>query len=240
MMIKRDFLITGVVFVAMVFFGSIVSQDACASVMYISKRIKIVRPAGQKMASEQKTVAAKAPVESAKSETPQPGKQEQAAETMVAPPVSGPPGAMKQPVAQMPEKSVGIPEPETLFGKKQQYYSRKDRIDPFAPFLHKPEVEAGTQGPETIRRTPLTPLEKIAIQQLKLTAILSSPGKDIALVQEPSGKGYILNKGTYIGEKGGRVSQILKDRVIIEEKYRDIFGKTAIRKIELKLKKAGE
>lgn len=236
-MIKRNFLIAGLLCVAMILLGSVMTQDAQASVMYKSERIKIVRPEAQKAQPAQKAEEAQKQVEAAKTEAAQAEKKPEESVAKSTPSPSATPSAAEAP--STPKVAVGMA-PELLFGKSEHYYSRKDRIDPFAPFLHKPEAEAGTPGPKAIRRTPLTPLEKISLQQLKLTAILTMPEKNLALVQEPSGKGYILNKGTYIGEKGGRVSQILKDRVIVEEQYKDVFGKTAVRKIELKLKKAGE
>ena len=235
-MTKRTFLVITGFCAAVIFSGGVMSQGAQASVIYVSKRIKIVRPAAQPVPPEQQAGAVKPPVEPGQTEAAQPAKTPEETAAKGIPPVSTAP-AGKTEVTSQPAVSTGIPSPETLFGKSEQYYSRKDRIDPFAPFLHKPEVEAGSQGSEVIKRAPLTPLEKIAVQQLKLTAILSTPNREMALVQEPSGKGYILNMGTYIGEKGGQVSQILKDRVIIEEPYKDVFGKTAVRKIELKLQK---
>jgi type IV pilus assembly protein PilP len=57
------------------------------------------------------------------------------------------------------------------------------------------------------------------------------------LVQETSGKGYVVTKGTYIGTNSGKIVQILKDRIIIEEESEDIYGKVSIIKKPLKLQK---
>ena len=50
-------------------------------------------------------------------------------------------------------------------------------------------------------------------------------------------KGYVIKEGTYIGNKGGQVTKILKKSVVVEEKYLDVYGKIAVRKSELKLRK---
>jgi type IV pilus assembly protein PilP len=127
-------------------------------------------------------------------------------------------------------------EVSALIGKKEQFYSRKGRIDPFEPFLRKPEpVDVGDEKANLNRRTPRTPLEKIDLSQLKLTAVLRMLTKSRALVQESSGKGYVVNEGTYIGNKGGQVSKIFKDRIMVEEKYLDVFGKISVREREIKL-----
>lgn len=135
-------------------------------------------------------------------------------------------------------KDLMLTEQEALYGDEQRLYTRKGRVDPFEPFLRKPEPEGGEgKEAEIERRKPQTPLERIALSQLKLTAILQVPSENqaMAMVEDPTGKGYIVKEGTYIGEKGGRVSQILEDRIIIREAYKDVFGKIAEREIEKKL-----
>ncbi|MCF8024232.1 MAG: pilus assembly protein PilP [Desulfobacteraceae bacterium] len=140
------------------------------------------------------------------------------------------------------EKELGelmLTEQEALLGDEERYYTRKGRMDPFEPFIHKEESENGQEEGEKKleRRKPQTPLEKIALSQLKLTAILRIPGenKSIAMVEDQTGKGYVVKQGAYIGEKGGQVVDILNDRIIIEEKYKDVYGKIAVREIEKKL-----
>ena len=130
---------------------------------------------------------------------------------------------------------------DSLIGEEQRLYTRKGRVDPFEPFLNKqPEQRAGG-GEEGIDlpSPPDTPLTRVSLSQLKLTAILQIPGesKSIAMVEDQSGKGYVINKGTYVGESGGKVSEILSDRILIREKYKDVYGKIAVREIEKKLQK---
>ena len=62
-----------------------------------------------------------------------------------------------------------------------------------------------------------------------------------AIVEDATGKGYVIRKGTYIGLNSGQVVQIEKDRVMIEEESEDISGEFRIENTELKLQKpAGE
>ncbi|MCF8110220.1 MAG: pilus assembly protein PilP [Desulfobacteraceae bacterium] len=131
-----------------------------------------------------------------------------------------------------------LTEQEALFGDEQKYYTRRGRVDPFEPFLRRQTPESGEEeGEELEVRKPQTPLERIALSQLKLTAILRVPGENraVAMVEDKDGKGYVVRKGTYIGERGGQVVDILRDRIIIKEKYKDVFGKIAEREIEKKL-----
>ena len=120
-------------------------------------------------------------------------------------------------------------------------YNSKGKVDPFEPLF-----KATTKKEEDITFTPKTPpeghipgeLEKFDLSQLKLTGIVMSSSKTLGLVQEASGKGYIISKGTRIGTQGGKVSDILKDKVIIKETLENTRGNIVVQKKELKLKNA--
>jgi type IV pilus assembly protein PilP len=134
----------------------------------------------------------------------------------------------KQAVGKKPAVSKGTPPP----------YNPEGKIDPFKPlFKEKPDLPEKRSRP---KRIPRTPLERVALSQLKLTAIIMAPSGNRALVQEASGKGYVIENGTYIGLNAGKVVEIQKDRVIIEEEVEDIVGKLIKRKQQLKLPKPAE
>ena len=115
-------------------------------------------------------------------------------------------------------------------------YNPHGRIDPFIPLFKDEGPLAGTEK-ERKGRIPRTPLEMIDLGQLKLVAIMRAPSGNKALVEEASGKGYIVAKGTYLGINSGRVVKVLKDRIIIEEEVDNIVGKSTIQERELKLQK---
>jgi type IV pilus assembly protein PilP len=77
----------------------------------------------------------------------------------------------------------------------------------------------------------------VDLSQLKLVGIIRAQSGNRALVQEASGKGYIVTKGTYIGIRCGRVSEIEKDKVIVEEEDIDFSGEITTRTRELKLQR---
>jgi type IV pilus assembly protein PilP len=121
-------------------------------------------------------------------------------------------------------------------------YDPAGRVDPFEPlFKEEPAAKTTTSATSASKikkpRPPLTPLEKVDLSQLELKAVLRTPRGNKALVEESSGKGYIIKKGTYIGTRSGTVVSILKDRVIIEEEFEDALGKVTIQEKELKLQK---
>jgi len=118
--------------------------------------------------------------------------------------------------------------------EKEYVYDPVGKTDPFKPFIQITSVR------ESTRNVPLTPLQKYEISQLKLVAIISTPEGNIALVEDSSGKGYFLKRGTGIGKNDGKVTKILKDKVIIEETYQDIFGQTKINEVSLVLHRLEE
>ncbi len=133
---------------------------------------------------------------------------------------------------------------------KTEGYDPKGKVDPFAP-LFKEETGAPKkeeekkdkpkkEKKERARRTPMTPLEKVDLSQLKLVGIIRAESGNKALVEEATGKGYIVTKGTYIGINSGKVSEILRDRIIVEEEEEDLLGEIVIRKRELKMRNYGD
>jgi type IV pilus assembly protein PilP len=140
-------------------------------------------------------------------------------------------------------KSVAILATETTQTTPDtiDFYNPEGKVDPFVSlYKEKPVViPTGQQLPLEPRR-PLTPLEKVDLSQLKLVAIIRAMSGNIALVEEASGKGYVIKKGTYIGTRSGKVGKILPDRIIVEEESKDYSGKVSVREIEVKLNPSGE
>ena len=114
-------------------------------------------------------------------------------------------------------------------------YSSAGKIDPFVPLIKATVIKKpkppGLPPTDTSRKTDL---EKIDLSQLKLTAIvIRDRHGNRGLVEESSGKGYIVVLNTKIGTRGGKVIEIKKDRLIIEEKAEDHFGGIVAQKREL-------
>ena len=122
----------------------------------------------------------------------------------------------KKPMVQRAKTSPKLPAEQA---GKQPIYSPKGKTDPFQPLFatESQRMAPAGKGGKKEKRPPLTPLQRLDLGQLKLVGIIVSPSGNKAIVEEPSGKGYVITTGTYIGRNFGRVKQILYDRVIIEE-----------------------
>jgi type IV pilus assembly protein PilP len=137
--------------------------------------------------------------------------------------------------AETPEEIEPISLASSLLDETFPKYDPTGKVDPFTA-LFSEETEVDLAEDSTPKR-PLTPLEKINISQLKLVAILLAESGNRAMVEDVTGKPYILVSGTYIGVNSGTVSKILKDRVVIEEKTKDFLGRESANTRELKLQK---
>jgi type IV pilus assembly protein PilP len=91
---------------------------------------------------------------------------------------------------------------------------------------------------EAKAQAELTGTQKFEPAQLTLVAIVSGKRGLLAMVQDSSGIGYVLRKGTKIGETG-EVIQITQEKVIIEQ-MKNVAGERTSRKIEMILNKEGE
>jgi len=56
-----------------------------------------------------------------------------------------------------------------------------------------------------------------------------------AMLEDATGKGFIVTKGAFVGKNDGKVTEIFQDEVIITEKSTDILGETKIKDIRLRL-----
>ena len=68
-----------------------------------------------------------------------------------------------------------------------------------------------------------TELQKLGLSQLTLTAIVQAGDVEWAMVRDESGRGFVLEHGTYIGTNGGVVSRIAitEKKITIKEPYLD-------------------
>lgn len=143
--------------------------------------------------------------------------------------------APKPPPKVAPHKDTPTPTTPAQEVERDYIYDPTGKRDPFQPFI-------ATQTPvkPSGEEVPSTPLQKYDLSQLKLVAILVGKSGGRAMVEDSEGKGYILEKGVYVGSNFGKVKTVLKDRVIIEERYKDYTGKVRAKEIVLQLHPPGE
>ncbi|MCF8124837.1 MAG: pilus assembly protein PilP [Desulfotignum sp.] len=116
-------------------------------------------------------------------------------------------------------------------------YVTKSQLDPFMPLIQEQkQTPLKTEKQDKPLRV-LTPLEKMDLSQIKLVAVVITDSRKIAMVEEPTGKGYEVKIGTYMGKNGGQVVDITFESIVVKEKVTDFKGDQTERFQEIKLHK---
>jgi len=112
-------------------------------------------------------------------------------------------------------------------GETPPVYNTAHRRDPFRPFMLDIHPD----------RVQLTPLQRYELGQLAVVATVWDVSPVRAMVEDSSGMGYIVGLGTPIGRSGGVVSAIEPQRIIVEERVLDYYGKEQVNRIVMETPK---
>lgn len=135
------------------------------------------------------------------------------------------PQAQKKHVVEPKPKPVLKSSGNANFDILRPYFSRflqrrENLRDPFrsnlAIFAPKVSVVVA-ETKEQKRETPKTPLEYHDLSYYKLDAVISGTAIPKAMVVDNKGIPYVVKIGTPIGNKGGRVTAITSDGIVVEE-----------------------
>lgn len=142
------------------------------------------------------------------------------------------PTAAAPAVAAAPEKKPDATDDALLLTKNEgDSYNPIGKRDPFMPAT---KMDANVNDMEAA--TSLFPLQKFGVNDLRITGIVWGVPNPRAIIQAPDGKGYVVHKGSLIGQNWGKVTLISEEKVLIEEEVRDSSGKPIIQEKELSLK----
>jgi type IV pilus assembly protein PilP len=133
-----------------------------------------------------------------------------------APPRPPPAAAPPVQASAAPESAAVPATPEAAVPPPPAYvynYNPVGKRDPFRSPL------------EELDRNPVVnlvvacsePLCQWDIDQLKLVAVVTGDANPLAMVEDPLGRGHIVRRGTRMGRQGGKVTQILRDEIIVTE-----------------------
>ncbi len=120
-------------------------------------------------------------------------------------------------------------EPEATMGELDEdyRYEPEGKPDPFESFVR---VKLSASSDEIS-----SPLERFDLSQLIVTGIIWATRNARALIEDPSGKGYIVGVGTAIGKNRGKVIKIEDNRILVKETYIDFHDIATTKEVELLL-----
>jgi len=136
---------------------------------------------------------------------------------------------LKTGVAQPNAKVIALP-PVTQTPENVYNYNPLGKPDPFRPFV---DVEiAAVKKEKEIKKESIFPLQRTDVESFKLVGIVGDQSRRVAVVEDASRKYYPVFVGTRIGTHDGKVTEILADRVTVDE----MDGKKT-KRVVLKLRK---
>jgi Tfp pilus assembly protein PilP len=132
--------------------------------------------------------------------------------------------------------------------QSQFAYNPKILPDPFKPFIAPADAPptVAAVGDEDLDllppepQRPVTPLQKMRLSEVEagLKAIMWGPLGRRAVIEDASGKGYIVSVGTPVGEGNGVVTEIFNDHLVIQQEYWDKQDRRMVpQNVMVKLKK---
>lgn len=110
---------------------------------------------------------------------------------------------------------------------KEYSYDPTGKRDPFRSFIFTAKsTEHDARGP----------LEQFDLAQLDVVAVVWGTDRPRAVVADPSGRGYIVREGTYMGKNQGRVIGIADNALVVKESYVDYFGETTTKDVTMRVR----
>jgi len=98
-------------------------------------------------------------------------------------------------------------------------YSPVGKRDPFRSYLD--EIR---EGAEAASQHKLEDTEKYELDQYRLTGLVTGTSQPRAMVEDPDGRGHVLQIGSRLGRNAGRVTRITADGIIVTEETRSPTG----------------
>jgi type IV pilus assembly protein PilP len=139
----------------------------------------------------------------------------------------------QKPTATSPAPSAVVQQTESKTENEVYVYDPKGRRDPFMSLVQVAKAK--------VQRKPgASPMENYDVDDIKLIAIASDSKQYYALITLPDKKSYTIRKGMTLGLNNGKVKEITKDSVFIQEQVKDYKGQNKTRDTILKLRKEGE
>jgi len=116
-------------------------------------------------------------------------------------------------------------------------YQLENRPDPFVPFITEKAASSNVNMDEVVENDePLSGMQLFEPGQLTVVAMVKTGKEYLAMVQDFTGKGYVLSEGMKIG-RHGVVKSFTPQSVIVEETTVTRAGKKSVTEVVMLLKK---
>lgn len=114
--------------------------------------------------------------------------------------------------------------------RSEYAYDPIGKRDPFRSFVLERVAEE--------KQSERAPLEQFDLSQLDVSGVIWNAQRLRALVQDPSGRTYIVAEGDPMGKNDGRIVRIDESAVFVREQYVDFHGEKTTKDIALRVRKS--
>jgi type IV pilus assembly protein PilP len=125
------------------------------------------------------------------------------------------------------EVSVPVSAPVKKAESSTYRYDPTNKPNPFRPFILVDK-----------RLTEESPLQRYDLGQISLKAVIWKVDQPRAMVEDPTGRGYVVQIGTDIGKNRGKIVKIEDRQVHVRETYVDYTGHETTKDVTLKIVKS--
>jgi type IV pilus assembly protein PilP len=94
-------------------------------------------------------------------------------------------------------------------------YNPLGKRDPFRSWANEVPGPRGSDGNPADHMICDEPLCRMDIDELNVVAVISGDANPLAMVEDHSGIGYVVRRNTKMGKQGGKVTQILRDCIVV-------------------------
>lgn len=111
-------------------------------------------------------------------------------------------------------------------------YNPIGKRDPFRSFTR----DQSAPGKSFQQQVCAEPLCQYDLDQLTLVAVVSGDANPIAMLQDMTGTGYVVRRNSKVGKQGGKVTQIMRNCVVVTEYFQTPDGKVNPNKVDICVK----
>jgi type IV pilus assembly protein PilP len=137
-------------------------------------------------------------------------------------------GGGQQVARQAPKPGEAAHDSGLVSSGRGYEYDATNKRDPFRSFIDDQKMKLAKQE--------RGPLEQFDLNQLTVVAVVWDTERPRALVEDPSGRGYIVQVGTPIGKNDGSVLAIRDNTVRVRETYVDYLGAQTSKEIDMRIR----
>jgi type IV pilus assembly protein PilP len=130
--------------------------------------------------------------------------------------------------AHKPAKPAAADDKGLVANGGSYHYDPTGKRDPFQSFI--------AEQKQRMAKQERGPLEQFDLSQLTVVAVVWGTEQPRAMVEDPSGRDYVVQVGTPIGKNAGMVTEISDNSVKVRETYVDYLGAQTTKEIEMRIR----